>query len=81
MEKYIDFKKWLDKNTPYTEATKRDIISRLRRAEKICEINENPICLFYLSQNKAFMILNVSVKSQMKKAVRIYQQYIEEGNR
>ena len=71
------FKTWLDTNSTYTKATKSNIISRLRRADKMVPITENPVYLFNLSQCSDFNALSVNVKSQIRRAVKIYHYYLE----
>ena len=73
----IGFKKWLDDTTEYQKATKSNIMSRLKRANSILPIKNENVYVFHLSQEKDFQILSVSVKSQMRRAVRLYLQYLD----
>ena len=75
MENYSDFREWLDENTKYTNQTKGNIVSRLKRADAIMRVNENPVYLFNLSNKPEFMDLSVSVKSQVRRAVKLYFEY------
>ena len=77
MNEFESFKMWLDANTAYTKATKSNIVSRLRRADKLMPVVADPIYLFTLSQCSEFTALSVNVKSQIRRAVRIYHQYLE----
>lgn len=77
MSKFDGFQKWLDTNSTYTKATKSNIVSRLRRADKLVPVIGDPVYLFNLSQCAEFTELSVSVKSQMRRAVRIYHDYLE----
>ena len=77
MSRFDGFQKWLDANSTYTKATKSNIVSRLRRADKLVPVIGDPVYLFNLSQCAEFTELSVSVKSQMRRAVRIYQDYLE----
>lgn len=77
MDKFDAFQKWLDANSAYTKATKSNIVSRLRRADKLIPVIKDPVYLFNLSQCTEFTELSVSVKSQIRRAVRIYHEYIE----
>ena len=52
-------------------------MSRLRRADKLIPVIDDPVYLFNLSQCVEFTELSVSVKSQMRRAVRIYHDYLE----
>ena len=74
----IEFKKWLQKKNKYTEATIKDIISRVRRANNILVFRNEDIYLFRLEQCEEFKKVSVSVKSQIRRAIRLYFQYLEE---
>lgn len=76
MKTYREFRAWLDKNTDYSERTKGNIVSRVRRAEKIYPISADPIYIFNLTQTVEFQNMTVSVRSQIKKAVKIYSKYM-----
>lgn len=71
------FKDWLETNSEYTKATKSNIVSRLRRADKMIPVVNEPIYFFNLSQCSEFAALSVNVKSQIRRAVKIYYQYLE----
>lgn len=77
MIKCTEFKEWLDINTNYTKQTKSNIISRLKRADKIIEITSEPVYIFMLSQAKEFGELSVNVRSQLRRSVKLYLQFIE----
>lgn len=77
MNSFDHFKVWLDDNYAYTKATKSDIVSRLRRADKILPIISDPVYLFKLSQCNQFSNLSVNVKSQIRRAVKIYLEFTE----
>ena len=66
-----------EKNT-YTDASIKDIISRLRRANNILIFQNEDIYLFRLEQCEEFQKASVSVKSQMRRAIRLYFQYLGE---
>ncbi|MBP3631129.1 MAG: hypothetical protein J6J23_06575 [Clostridia bacterium] len=51
MVNYNDFRLWLDTTTEYTKATKSNIISRLRRADKMLPLINEPDYILMLSQN------------------------------
>ena len=70
---YVEFKKWLQEKNKYTDASIKDIVSRLRRAN-----NNEDIYLFRLEQCDEFKRASVSVKSQIRRSVRLYFQYLEE---
>ena len=71
------FENWLDANFTYTKETKSNIVSRLRRADKILAVVNEPVYLFNLSRCDEFTTLSVNVKSQVRRAVKLYSQYLE----
>ena len=72
------FRKWLQEKNTYTDASIKDIISRLRRANNILMFQNEDIYLFRLEQCEEFQKASVSVKSQMRRAIRLYFQYLGE---
>lgn len=46
------FKTWLKSNTTYSEAVISDTVSRIKRADKILEWNDEETYFFYLEQKK-----------------------------
>lgn len=69
------FKEWLKNNTEYSDAVIGDTISRMKRADSILEWNTADTYLFYLEKEQNFEILSVSVRSQIRKAVKLYSSY------
>jgi nitrogenase molybdenum-iron protein alpha/beta subunit len=72
-----DFKKWLKDNTEYSDAVICDTVSRIRRADSILVWNDTDTYLFYLEKEKRFVDLSVSVRSQIRKAVKLYSAYAQ----
>ena len=72
------YRKWLQEKNTYTDASIKDIISRLRRANNILIFQNEDIYLFRLGQCEEFQKASVSVKSQMRRAIRLYFQYLGE---
>lgn len=72
MIKEIEFKEWLSQNTNYSEATQRDTLSRMNRADKILEWKPIDSYIYYLEGTEEFASMSVSVKSQIRRAVRSY---------
>lgn len=74
---YSGFAKWLSYLDNYTVRTKRDVVSRLKRANKICEIPSTPdsYYLYLLEQSDKYKILTPAVRSQIKRAITLYSQY------
>lgn len=73
-----EFKNWLQKKNKYTNASIKDIVSRLRRANNILVFRNEDIYIFRLEQCEEFQKASVSVKSQIRRAIRLYFQYLEE---
>ena len=69
------FKAWLKSNTTYSEAVISDTISRVKRADKILEWNDEETYFFYLEQQEQYKGLYVSVRSQIKKSVMLYRSF------
>ena len=77
MDTFNAFNNWLDIYTTYKKPTKSNIVSRLRRANNIIPIIDDPVYLYNLSQAPDFQKLTVSVKSQIRRAVKIYYEFKE----
>ena len=69
------FKAWLKSNTTYSEAVISDTISRVKRADKILEWNDEETYFFYLEQQEQYKGLSVSGRSQIKKSVMLYRSF------
>lgn len=66
------FKKWLALNTKYSDAAINDVVSRMNRADRIMPWDSSETYLYYLEKNEEFSKMSVSVKSQIRKAVKYY---------
>ena len=71
------FKEWMKDNTSYSDAVIGDNVSRMKRADSILEWSGDETYLFYLEKEKTFLELTVSVRSQLRKAVKLYSAYSE----
>lgn len=69
------FKDWLRKNTSYTDKVVSNIASRAKRADEILPYEDTETYLYYIEKQDAFKSLSVSVRSQLRKAVKLYTQY------
>lgn len=69
------FRNWLKTNTTYSDAVISDTVSRVKRADSILEWDDDEVYQFYLEHNKNYQSLSVSVRSQIKKAVKLYRVY------
>lgn len=70
------FKKWLKENTTYSDAVISDISSRIKRADSLLAWYDEEVYQFYLEQNEQYKQLSVSVRSQIKKSVKLYRQFV-----
>lgn len=73
------FKQWLSDNTIYSSAVISDMASRMRRADKMLEWSNEDVYLFKLEQLDEYRVISVSVRSQIKKAVKLYSQYTKDN--
>ena len=69
------FKRWLKDNSAYSEAVIGDMASRVRRADSIMEWYDEEVYQFYLEQTQQYQCLSGSVRSQIKKAVKLYREF------
>jgi hypothetical protein len=74
----MEFIEWIIKEKGYSDRSARDVVSRVKRANKIC--GKESFTLKELEQNKEFENLSVSVKSQIRCAVRIRDNYQKKMN-
>lgn len=71
----VGFKKWLTANTNYSDRVIGDIVSRLKRADKILSVRPEELYLFELEHTEEFNKISTSVKSQIRKSVKLYNQF------
>ncbi|MBR1630128.1 MAG: hypothetical protein IJ679_12835 [Lachnospiraceae bacterium] len=70
-----EFKRWLRSNTEYSDAVIGDTASRIKRADNILNWSDTDTYLFYLEKEHEFEVLSVSVRSQLRRAVKLYAAY------
>lgn len=70
------FREWLKQNTNYSDAVVGDMVSRIKRADSILEWYDEEVYQFYLERETSYKELTVSVRSQVKKAVKLYRDCI-----
>lgn len=72
------FVKWLVEEKKFTLRSASDTLSRIRRADKICHLNGAPTdyYCFLLQKEEAYIELSGSVRSQMKRALALYNSFI-----
>lgn len=71
-----DFKQWLKGNTEYSDAVISDMASRVKRADKILPWFNDNVYQYKLEQTDEYKKISVSVRSQIKKAVTLYFQFV-----
>lgn len=74
-----DFKSWLDANLNFTSRSLGDIASRLNRARKYVPKIESlgvEKAMIELDKNEDFKNLDMCVKSQLKRSVKLYYEYL-----
>jgi len=80
---YTDFQKWLIDTKSMSEKSAGDVVSRLKRANTIIEIDvplEIETLLFHFSGKSAFKALTQTVRSQLKRAIRLYKEFENANN-
>lgn len=75
-----NFKLWLLDTTQYSDRTVSNIVSRLKRADGFVNWHNSLIYQFELEQCELFKQLSSTVKSQIKKAVKLYMEYEAQKN-
>ncbi len=77
MVRFNDFRTWLENNTGYSKRTISNTVSRLRRADSMLPWFEDEVYIFRLEQSEPYKTLSVIVRSQIKKAVKLYFEFIK----
>ncbi len=74
------FVNWLIQSQNYSQRSASDTLSRVRRADKICRIDGAPddFYCYSLQRMSEYNKLSVSVRSQIKRALFLYNQYISQ---
>jgi DNA (cytosine-5)-methyltransferase 1 len=76
------FTTWLKKSHALAERSARDVVSRLRRAACIVPLDtscDTVDLLHELSKKEEFKILAATVRSQLRRAIRLYREFISVG--
>ena len=74
-----EFCSWLKSNKGFSDAAANDVGSRLRRACSISELDwkaDLDSNLFTLSREAEFKLLTVSVRSQLRRSVKLYTEFL-----
>ncbi|APH06620.1 hypothetical protein [Bacillus weihaiensis] len=77
------FKQWLESNRGLKERSARDVVSRVRRVDKIIDsdLKESyETIVESLDNNEEFNKFSTYVKPQIKRAIKLYKEFIDEKN-
>lgn len=80
MNDLSNFKLWLTENKDYSSKTISNIVSRFKRANNMVPWFDDNLYLFQLEQTKEYQTLSSPVRSQIKKAVKLYSEFIKSQN-
>ncbi len=74
------FSHWLKFKKNFSARTIRDVQSRIVRADKLQPRNsmETSLYIYYLEHNPEYLKLSSSVKSQMKRAIQLFDEFIKQ---
>ena len=72
-----NFKLWLAENKKYTNKVISNTASRFRRANGMLVWFNDPMYLYQLEQLPEYQALSTAVRSQIKKAVKLYSEFVE----
>ena len=73
----MNFREWLINEKQYSDRASRDVQSRLKRALVLSVEEEvSAETLTKIESNMEFKGLSMSVKSQIRRAVKFYQEYL-----
>ncbi len=76
------FVEWLQSEKNLKERSSRDVKSHLLRADEIIDVGDmtlkEPDVTYGLSKSIKYQELSSSTKSHLKRAVRLYKEFIEE---
>jgi len=77
-EEYACFRDWLVASKSLTKNSADDVVSRIKRAKNIMEIDvplDVETLLFHFTAKPAFKTLTITVRSQLKRAVKLYKEF------
>ena len=76
------FVDWLVHFQHYSQRSASDTLSRVRRADKMCRLDGAPNDFYFytLQQTKEYNELSVSVRSQIKRALSLYNSFITQSS-
>ena len=71
-----NFRLWLNETKAYSDRTISNTVSRLKRADIFLPWFNDPVYQFRLEQLDEYQVITTNVKSQIKKAVKLYFEYV-----
>ena len=76
------FSDWLKSNKNFSDRTVRDVQSRIMRADRLQPRDNHDMTLYiyYLEHNPQYLQLSSSVKSQIKRALNLFDEFIKNKN-
>jgi hypothetical protein len=75
------FRKWLEDYKGLKQKSAGDVISRLKRVNKLIEVDSAAPyekILLSLENNEEFKNLSLFVKPQLRQAIKLYKEFIQE---
>ena len=76
----LSFKEWLIQEKEFSQRAAQDVLSRCKRAEAILpadDYTDDSYYFFKLTQEDSFKKLSVSVRSQIKRALKLKSEYTQ----
>ena len=73
-----NFKLWLTEHKAYSHKTIGNIASRVKRADGILPWFNDTVYQFHLEQSEEYQMLSAAVRSQIKKAVKLYFEFVND---
>lgn len=73
----LKFKEWLSSHKTYADATIKDIVSRVKRADRILSWYNDDIYQYKLEHEPEYQQISCSVRSQIKRAIKLYFEFNE----
>ncbi|MDO4460188.1 MAG: hypothetical protein Q4C42_08995 [Clostridia bacterium] len=73
------FSDWLKLEKGMTHKSAKDVVSRLNRVKNILEADDvSCVEIKKLEEKEMFQVLSMTVKSQLRRAIRLYSEFIRE---
>jgi DNA (cytosine-5)-methyltransferase 1 len=78
IDEYADFREWLIVSKSLTKKSADDVVSRIKRAKNIMDVDvpiDIDTLLFHFIGKTAFKALTITVRSQLKRAIKLYKEF------